>query len=56
MSMNAWMIGAPPSPLTLDLAHVFAHRGVARSYFHLVFYERVRGVVLLAQEFLLVKF
>ena len=35
---------------------MFAHRGVARSYSHLVFYKRVREVVLLAQEFFLVKF
>ena len=57
MKMDAWMIDAsPPSPLTMECAHVFAHRGVARSCFHLVFYKRVRGVVLLVQEFVLVKF
>ena len=35
---------------------MFLHIAELRSYFHLVCYKRVRGVVLLAQEFLLVKF
>ena len=34
---------------------MFAHRGVARSCFRAVCYKRVRGVVLLVQEFLLVQ-
>ena len=46
----------PPSPLTMTLMHVSGKRGVDSAHFYPMIYKHCRGVVLLVQEFFLVKF